>query len=508
MASNVLEIAGITKSFPGVKALENVSLSIKKGSVHALCGENGAGKSTLMKIINGLHQADAGKILVKGEPVHIKSPFQAREYGIAMIFQELNYIPEMSIEENFYLGEWPSRFKSIFRNIRWKELRKNIGALLQNEKLPYLPTTKIKYLSISEIQHLEILKAVSKNAEIIIMDEPSSAITEREVALLFEKIAQLKKLGTSILYISHKMDEIFQIADDITVLRDGRAIETRIKEDFTINEVISLMVGRTISENYPPKYSSHSGNSLESNEKSPQIAIQVENLCRENVLHNISFHGYKGEIVGFSGLMGAGRTELMRALFGLDNFGFGTIQIHGKNCRIRKVSDSISYGMAMLTEDRKRYGIIPMRSIRENTTLTTLYNFYSKGFLHKKKEFLGTQDICQKLNLNTNDYEKMICTLSGGNQQKVILARLLLLDPEILIMDEPTRGIDVGAKYEIYKIIRHLAAQGKTIIFISSELPELMGMSDRIYVMSGGKIRGELTRKEFSQEKILQLAVL
>ncbi len=494
MSSDILEISKVSKSFSGVKALNNVSFSVKKGTVHVLCGENGAGKSTLMKIINGIYRPDKGEIRIKGNAVDIRNPHVAREHGIAMIFQELGYVPEMSIEENFFLGEWPSKWGRV----SWKQIRRRIDILFAEGDLVYSPTVKMKHLSISQVQNLEIAKAVSKNAEIIIMDEPTSAITNREVNLLFDKIRRLKDTGTSIIYISHKMDEIFQIADEITVMRDGQVIATHPREAITIDTVITMMVGRELSDKYPRGTTQSD---------TAEIALEVCGLTSQKHFHDINFRASRGEIVGFSGLMGAGRTELMRAVFGLDHFDSGTVKLHGKAVRIKNISHSISNGMAMLTEDRRKHGIIPVRSIRENTSLSSLDIIFNKGFLHKKIEYTIVNKVCKKMNLNTKDYEKTINKLSGGNQQKVILARWMLLDPDILIMDEPTRGIDVGAKYEIYKIMNQLAKKGKTIIFISSELPELIGMSDRIYVMAGGRIQGELARSAFSQEAIMKLAV-
>lgn len=487
-----LELRNIEKSFPGVKALGNVNFSVKKGTVHVLCGENGAGKSTLMKIINGIYQPDQGQILINGKEVKINNPIEARKYGISMIFQELNYIPEITVEQSMFLGNEPT---NRFGKIDWKKVRSETLRLLEQEKLQYHPTTQLKDLTISDIQMLEILKAVSYGSDTIIMDEPTSAITRNEVEILFGKIAELKAKGVSIIYISHKMEEIFRIADEITILRDGVMIDTKPTSELTIDKVIALMVGREMSSIYP-KEEVAIGESV----------LEVRNLSNETVFSDISFDVKKGEIVGFAGLMGAGRSEVARAIFGLDAFRCGQILIKGKEVKINKVIDSINHGMVMLSEDRKRYGIIGVRGVRENVALSKLEKFIYKGRLHTKDENDAVSGICKRMNVKTPSLETSIDSLSGGNQQKVMLARWMLCEPDILILDEPTRGIDVGAKYEIYKLITELVKEGRSIVMISSELPELIGMCDRIYVMSGGKITGELGNKEFTQENIMKLA--
>ena len=490
----ILQIANISKVFAGVQALDRVSFAVRRGSVHVLCGENGAGKSTLMKIIHGIYQPDGGEILLRGQPLSPRSPLDAQKAGIVMISQELNYIPEMTIEEYLFLGEW---ITNKLGKVKWSEIRKATTELLRTEGLQYLPKMKMKTLSIADIQILEILKAVSCNADIIIMDEPTSAITNDEVEMLLQKIHKLREQGVGIIYISHKMDEIFRIADDISILRDGKIIETRKKEDFTIQEVIAMMVGRELSAGFPKEI-------LPENN---QVSLEIKDLSNNKIFKNISFYTKHSEIVGFAGLMGAGRTEVMRAIVGLDKYASGQIVKDGEEVRDINLAKSIANGMAMLTEDRRRYGIIPERSIRENVTLASLKDFFYGGRFHKQKELACVKKICRQMSLDTGDYEKTINKLSGGNQQKVILAKWMLHDPDILIMDEPTRGIDIGAKYEIYRLMMDFVKLGKTIIFISSELPELIGMSDRIYVMAGGKITGELHRQDFSQEKIMRYAV-
>ncbi|MBW5398018.1 sugar ABC transporter ATP-binding protein [Brachyspira pilosicoli] len=487
-----LKVSHIYKSFPGVQALKDINFAVRKGTVHVLCGENGAGKSTLMKIINGIYKADIGSIEIDGKVVQIKNPIQAKKLGISMIFQELNYVPEMTVEESLVLGDWPM---TSLGTINWKKIRKDIKNLLEQEGLNYSPTTKLKELTVSDVQMLEIIKSIANNAKIFIMDEPTSAITNKEVDKLFAKIEELKSRGASIIYISHKMDEIFKIADDITILRDGQTILTDKAENFDIDKVISLMVGRKLANNYPKE-------TVEIGE----TVLEVNNLYSENVFNKCSFYARKGEIVGFAGLMGGKRTELVRTIFGIDRYTSGEIKINGKAVTINSVSDGIKNRIAMLSEDRRRFGIIPCRSVKENVSLASLSKFFYNQFWHKSKEHEEITKYCEKMNVKTASYDVSIDTLSGGNQQKVLLARWILESPDILIMDEPTRGIDVGAKFEIYKLMTDLVKEGKTLIVVSSELPELIGMCDRIYVMCKGSIAGMLNRDEFSQETIMKLA--
>ena len=492
MSESKLRLSHIEKSFPGVNVLKDINLTVKKGTVHVLCGENGAGKSTLMKIINGVHKADGGEIFIDEKPVTIKNPIAAREMGISMIFQELNYIPEMTVEECLFVGRWPL---TAIKSIDWKKIRRDTEALLAAENLKYAPTAKMKDLSVSDVQMMEILKAISYKSSVIIMDEPTSAITQREVDALFEKIARLKAAGICVIYISHKMDEIFRIADEITVLRDGMVISTKAREDTTIDEVITMMVGRELSGEFPKETIAAGENELE-----------VQSLARPGYFEDITFHARRNEIVGFAGLMGAGRTEVMRAIFGLDPYSAGKICKRGRRIKNLSVKESIENGVVMLSEDRRRYGIVPIRSVRENTTLAALSTFFHGGRLHVKDENAQVAAICHKINVKTPHYEISIDALSGGNQQKVVLAKWLLRNADVLIMDEPTRGIDVGAKYEIYKLMTAFVKEGKTILMVSSELPELIGMCDRIYVMAKGRIQGMLERAAFSQEAIMQLA--
>jgi inositol transport system ATP-binding protein len=487
-----LRVSNIEKSFPGVKALDKINFTSRKGTVHVLCGENGAGKSTLMKVINGIHKPDAGQILIDENVVEIKNPIQARSLGISMIFQELNYIPEMTIEESLFVGNWPI---NKYGRVDWKETRKRTVELLKNENLNYSPETKLKDLTVSDIQMLEILKAISYNSDIIIMDEPTSAITQKEVEVLFKKIDELRDRGASIIYISHKMDEIFRIADEITVFRDGCVVDSRLIEDYDIETVISQMVGRKLESNFPKE-------DIELGEN----VLEVKGLTNSGNFEDVSFNVKEGEIIGFAGLMGAGRTEVMRSLFGLDEHQSGEVIIRGKKSEIKNPKDSIDKKIVMLSEDRRRYGIIPVRSIKENVSLSSLKKFIYGGRLHIEEENKAISNFCEKMNVKAPSFETSIEALSGGNQQKVILAKWMVTDPDVLIVDEPTRGIDVGAKYEIYKLMTELAKQKKGIVLVSSELPELIGMCDRIYVMAKGMIMGELKRHEFTQENIMKLA--
>lgn len=487
-----LRVSNIEKSFPGVKALDKINFTVKKGTVHVICGENGAGKSTLMKVINGIYKPDSGQVLIDEKAVDIKNPIQARSLGISMIFQELNYIPEMTIEESLFVGNWP---KDKLGKVDWGEIRKRTIDLLRKENLSYSPQTRLKDLTVSDVQMLEILKAISYNSDIIIMDEPTSAITQKEVEVLFSKINELRDRGACIIYISHKMDEIFRIADEITVFRDGAVVDSRSKDDYDMETVIAQMVGRKLTNDYPKEKIVLGENVLE-----------VKNLTSTRNFSDISFNVREGEIVGFAGLMGAGRSEVMRALFGLDSYESGEILIKNQSVKIKNVKSSIDKNMVMLSEDRRRFGIIPVRSVKENTSLASLKKFINKGRLHKKVENKTVQEYCKNMNVKTPTYETTIESLSGGNQQKVVLAKWMVTDPDILILDEPTRGIDVGAKYEIYKLMTKLAQEKKALIMVSSELPELIGMCDRIYVMAKGEITGELTREQFTQENIMKLA--
>ena len=462
-----LELRNISKAFVGVQALDNVSFSLKKGTTHVLCGENGAGKSTLMKIINGVYKQDAGVILIDGKEVNIKNPMDARSHGIAMIHQELSYVPDLTLEENIILGDWPTAKGGM---INWKQIRKRTEELLQRENLQYDPTQKLRTMSTSDIQMIEILKAVSNDAQIVIMDEPTSAITDNEVERLFKKIKELNAKGVSVVYISHKLDEVFRIADEISILRDGKLVESRSAGEFDEKSIVEAMVGRKIENQYPK-------------ETVPvgDVLLKVEGLASKMMFKDINFEVRAGEIVGFAGLMGAGRTEVMRAVYGLDRFDEGKVTFQGKE--IHNIRQAIQNGVIMLSEDRAREGIIPILSVENNTALASLDRFFRRGKWYKREERSICEEMCGRMRVKTPSMETPIMSLSGGNQQKVLLARWMVRDPAVFILDEPTRGIDVGAKNEIYQLMVQLAKEGKGIIMISSELPELVGMCDRVYVM-------------------------
>ena len=490
MSDYKLELRGICKSFPGVKALDNVNIALRKGTVHAVVGENGAGKSTLMKIINGLYQRDEGQVFLDGKEVHFSGPMESSAAGIAMIYQELNFFPELTIAENIYMKRQPTSYGRV----DWNKMYDMAREILEENDLPYDPRTKIKELPIASIQMLEIAKAVAFNAQVIIMDEPTSSISNKEVEKLFEKVNELRQKGISFLYISHKMEEIFKIADDITVIRDGKSIISGPAGDFTEDSIITHMVGRSIDNVYPKEILPVG-----------DVAFEAKNLCSDGMFKDVSFKVRKGEIVGMAGLVGAGRSEVCRAIFGLDPLDSGEITLNGKPYKPKDVTHAIKNKILMITEDRKKEGIIGVRSCRENITITH-HRMSKGGFMNLKQEIRDAERMSDMLKVRFAGIETPIGSLSGGNQQKVLIARWLMLESDLLILDEPTRGIDVGAKLEIYNIMTDLARKGYAILMISSELPELLGMCDRIYVMSQGYLNGELSREEFTQERIMQMA--
>lgn len=490
----MLEMRNICKSFPGVKALDHMMLNAAPGRVHIIMGENGAGKSTLMKILMGIYQADEGDLIWEGEKVKIESPAIAQKLGISMIHQELNTIADLEVAEYMFLGREIMQKDRLFLND--KEMSRLTREYLDRLNITYDEHTKMKDLTQSETQLCEIAKAVSCNAKLIIMDEPTSAIADREVETLFKVIRQLKAEGKAILYITHKLDEVAQIGDDITVLRDGQWIASTTIAETTETEIIKMMIGRELGEQYPKEKAPIGG-----------IGFAVRNLSSKNGLSNISFQVHKGEIVGFSGLIGAGRTELMRAIFGLDHFEEGQIKVDEQQVCIKKPIDAIHAGIVLVPEDRKNLGLILMHSVMDNISLPN-YDIHSKlGFIKQTAIHQVAGELCKQLGVKTPSLSTKVETLSGGNQQKVVLAKWLDRDIKVLILDEPTRGIDVGAKSEIYRLMIRLAKKGICIIMISSELPEVLSMSDRIYVMKEGKISGELRREDATQEKIMRYSV-
>lgn len=490
---NKIWFESISMEFPGVLALDDITFGVKKGSVHVMMGENGAGKSTLMKILNGTNIPSKGKFYVDGKEMKFTSAMDAEKCGIAMIYQELSYIPDMTVERYLMLCKEPRR--GCF--IDWKGVSQKAREILAEEGLDYPPKATLRELSVSDIQLLEITKCIrNSDIDILIMDEPTSALTTAEVERLFEKIKKLKEKGITILYISHKMDEIFKIADDITVMRDGKHICTGAAESFTEDSLVKMMVGREISNVYPK-------------EDVPigDVVLQVEGLTSEySRIYDINFRVRAGEIVGLGGLMGAGRSEVVRAIYGIDSFDRGTIKMNGEPVRIRCVRDAIRHGIAMATEDRRRLGLILCRDLRENISLSSLSKVSRFTFLNLKKEKEIVKQHYGKMKIKAPGLHTVAMTLSGGNQQKVVLSKCLMTDAKVLILDEPTRGIDIGAKHEIYKLMIELAKKGIAIIMISSELPEFIGMCDRAYVMYNGRIVGEATKETMNQETIIMMA--
>ena len=489
----VLEMRNIIKLFPGVRALDGMNLNIRPGKVHVIAGENGAGKSTLVKVIIGEYTADEGEVIYKGRTLGKRTIMESIHLGISMIRQEMNPVKGMTVAENIFLGREPqTRMKGF---VDFRKMNYDAKELLKGLNIPFEPTQKLSNISIAGQQQVEIAKAMSTEASIIIMDEPTSALSTTEVQILFRQIAELKNKGVAIIYITHKMDEIFQIADDITIIRDGKWINTGPVSDYDIDKVISLMVGRKI-DNFFPKAEVPLGD----------IVFEVKNFSRKGAFRDINFYLRKSEILGFSGLVGAGRSEVMRSIFGLDHRDTGEIYVHGKRVEINRCSDAIKHGIAMASEDRRAEGIIPVRSSRENISLAFIRKFSHYGLIDSKQEKEKTTQYIKDLNIKVSSPEQEIRNLSGGNQQKVVLAKWLIGDSEVLILDEPTRGIDVGSKVEIHELMCECVRQGKAVIMISSELPEILGMSDRIVVMQEGRIKGVLSRSEASQETIMKLA--
>lgn len=489
----LLQIKDITKSYGGVQVLHGVSLDIKPGEVHGLMGENGAGKSTLMKIVCGIELPDSGEIVFKGRPVRFTKPADALNSGISIIHQELNAILDMSVAENLFIGREMCRKFGI---VKKSEMTRRAREWFRMIDVDIDPNRKLSTMSVAEQQLVEIVKALSYDSDVIIMDEPTSAITDQEVYKLFEIIRKIKKQGKSIIYISHKMDEIYTICDTLTVLRDGQFVATESAEHLEESRLISLMVGRELKDLH-----------VKGKAAIGEPYLEVKNLTSKGKFHDVSFHVRKGEVLGIAGLMGAGRTELAEAIIGARPIDSGELRVKGRKVSIRKPRDAIQLGIGYVTEDRKLLGLDLKSSVKKNTTIVSLDKFlYAKQVINFRKERNTVDQYIGKLNVKTHSRDTLVSALSGGNQQKVVLARWLLGDPDILILDEPTRGIDVGAKAEIYKMISDLAKEGKAIVMISSEMPELLGMSDRIVVLHEGKLTGEFQRDEFDQEKIMMCA--
>ena len=497
----VLEAKGIMKTFPGVKALQDVDFALEPQEIHALMGENGAGKSTLVKVLTGVYQADGGTITI-GDKVlqRIETTKQAFDLGISVIHQELNLLPHLDVATNIYIGRLP---KTALGLVDWKKVHAHADEVLRQVAADFDSHDFVRDLSVSQQQLVEIAKSVSRKAKILFFDEPTSSLTPAEVQNLFRIMRNLKEQGITMVYISHKLDEIEEIADRITVMRDGRKVMTKNMKDVSMDEIISAMVGGMITNRYPKNYVEIGG-----------PIFEVKDLNRKGVLHDINFTLRSGEILGITGLMGAGRTELARAIFGADPIDSGEIFVEGKKVKIRNVSDAINAGIGLLTEDRKTQGLLLNLSVNDNTAIAALNSKKAskkltvRGVLHKKKIRENTELYCKKLQVKTPSIQQKVVNLSGGNQQKVIIGKWLSTDSKILIFDEPTRGIDVGTKAEIYKIMEELAASGVGIIMISTELPETLGISDRVLVMRKGRIVAELDPKKTSEEEIVSYSAM
>ena len=489
---NILELREIDKQFPGVHALDHVSFTVKAGTVHGIIGENGAGKSTLMKILIGIQPPTSGSVIFDGEEVHFKNPAEALRRGIAMVHQELMPIPELTVAQSIFIGKEPT---GPLGHISDRQMVAETQKLFDRLRITIDPRVKVGTLSTANIQMLEIAKAISYDAKLIILDEPTSSLTENEVEKMFDMMTMLRSQGVTMLYISHKMNEITRITDEVSVMRDGHYICTMVTAEHTLDEMISAMVGRDI-ENMFPKLDAEIGD----------VLLEVKGLTRKGVFEDISFQVHKGEILGVAGLVGAGRSEVMRAIFGLDPLDAGEIFVDGKKVEIKSPKDAIALGMMFLTEERKRDGLFLIHSVSDNMTIANIDAYTGGPILDKKKMRKDVAEQIELLSTKTPSQEQIINNLSGGNQQKVLLSKWLLTDPRILIVDEPTRGIDVGAKAEIHLLLSKLAQQGCAVIMISSELPEILGMSDRIMVMHEGVKSGEITRADANEENVMHMA--
>lgn len=495
MSDILLEMKNIQKSFPGVHALDNACLNVRYGEVHALVGENGAGKSTLMKVLNGIYKKDSGEIIYKGEEIELNGPLDAQKRGIGMIHQELNLMPHLTVAENIFIGKEPM-VGGVF--LDQKKADQAAKELLASMHLEISPTRTIKSLTVAKQQMVEIAKALNNNSELFVMDEPTSPLTDAEIEELFRFIRQLREAGRGIIYISHRLDELWQISDRITVMRDGQYVGTVNTNEVTKQDVISMMVGRVIYEE--PKQQSCV-------KPDAPVVLEAKHLVAANV-KDVSFELHKGEILGFAGLVGAGRTETVRALFGADPRVSGEVFVDGEKVEIHSPSDAVHHGIGYLSEDRKTFGVATGLSVRDNCVMADLENYCIGPIVNDSKIDVVSKDYIQKISIKTPSMRQLVRNLSGGNQQKIVIAKWLIKRCNVLIFDEPTRGIDVGAKSEIYKLMNKLIDEGKSIIMISSELPELLRMSDRIVVMSEGSITGELDICEATQTNIMTLATM
>ncbi|MEK9198109.1 sugar ABC transporter ATP-binding protein [Ureibacillus sp. 179-F W5.1 NHS] len=489
----MIEMSGITKAFSGNVVLNNVQFELADGEIHALMGENGAGKSTMMKILSGIYTKDAGEIKVDGQVVNFKSPKDAEKLGIIVIHQELNMLPDLTVAQNLFLGKELTYGKTGI--LKTRQMEKEATQLLSKLGLNINPKTRTGDLSVGKQQIIEIAKAIASNAKVIVMDEPTAALTDREIETLFQTIRELKAKGISFVYISHRMEEIFAICDRITILRDGQYVGVRNIPETNFDEIVAMMVGRQLGERFPVRKSVIGDTKLE-----------VRNLTVNGLFHNLSFELRKGEVLGVAGLMGAGRTEVAQTLFGYRKASSGDILIDGKKVNIKSPIDAMKHGIGFVTEDRKTQGLVLDFSIKENITLTNLNKCASSGIVNQTKENSMVAKYIEELKIRTSGPDQRVKSLSGGNQQKVVLAKWLGTEPDILILDEPTRGVDIGARKEIYHIINQLAEAGVAILMISSELPEVIGMADRVIVMQEGKLTGEVKKEQMTQEIIMQYA--
>jgi len=489
----LLQMENITKTFPGTKALDNVSLRVRKGSVHALVGENGAGKSTIMKVLIGLYRPDSGSIQFNGKQLNLKNVNDSIQNGISMIQQELSAVPDMTVAENIFLGKEIVKKMNLVDDRRMIKLTKE---LMDRLDIDINPNTKMRYLSVANKQMVEIAKAISYDSELVIMDEPTSALTEKEVEHLYKIIHVLKEEGRSIIYITHKLDEIFEVCDEATVLRDGQFIGSDLIANLSKDTLIKMMVGRELKEFYYKENNTHG-----------EVALRVEGLTVDGLFKDVSFTVRQGEILGLAGLLGAGRTEVIETIYGLHKPNAGEVFVEGKKLSIHSPEEAIKHGMGMVTEDRKLTGLFPPLNVKENMSMAGLFLYVKNGFVDDKKLLLDCNKQIRDLRIKTMGAGQIVNDLSGGNQQKILIARWMMIAPRILFLDEPTRGIDVHSKAEIYKLINQMAKNGTAIVLVSSEMPELLGMCDKIMVMHEGTVSGELQIQEATQLKILTLCM-
>lgn len=486
---NILELKDVSKSFAGVQALSNISFDVREGEILGFIGENGAGKSTLIKILAGAHQRDSGEILFSGKPFHVQHPKEAQDIGISVIYQEFNLIPSLSVAENIFLGKLPL----VNKMIHWKKLYSDATAALERLNLKIDVTIPVSELSIAKQQMVEIAKALVADTKILIMDEPTATLTGEETETLLQQVQQLKAEGITVIFVSHRLEELFAVCDRIAVLRDGKFIGTYDSEQLTKDKLIELMVGRPLSQTFPERKGKLSNETI----------LEVRNLTRGQIVKDVSFSLSKGEILGIAGLVGSGRTETARLIFGADLMDSGEVLLKGKKVSIRSPQEAIAQGIGLVPEDRKNQGLVIGLSVRENLLMSSIKKAIKNGFILRKREAAICETNIASLQIKTSHYNQLAESLSGGNQQKVVLGKWLNAEPDIIIMDEPTRGIDVNAKVEIYKLIVQLADAGKSLIIISSELPEILGLSDNILVMCEGEISGRLSKSEATQEKIM-----